>query len=178
MKFNASLTKQPRKKRYAMYNAALHEKRKMVFIHIGGELAKKLQRNSISPHKGDKVKILRGKFAGASGKIIEVDLKRVRLLVEGASTKKANGKEEFLPIHPSKVILLETDRKLGPKPSVLVKAAPTTPAHKAAAVTHAPAKPGVAPVHTKPAAAPATHASTHAATKPAHPAAATTPAPK
>ncbi len=159
MKFNASLTKQPRKVRLAMYNAGLHTKRKMVFIHVGGDLAKTLKRNSISPHKGDKVKILRGKFAGASGKIIEVDVKRVRLFIEGASVKKANGKEEFLPIHPSKVVLTETDRKAPstPKPSVLVKAAPATttkPVAVPAARAPAPAKPALTPVtQAKPAAA-------------------------
>jgi large subunit ribosomal protein L24 len=58
---------------------------------------------------GDVVRIMRGDFAGHEGKVVEVDLDRVRIHVEGVQIKKADGTPVYYPIHPSKVMIVKLD---------------------------------------------------------------------
>jgi large subunit ribosomal protein L24 len=48
---------------------------------------------------------MRGEFAGTEGKVLEVDLKKARILVEGVTTTKMDGTEVSVPIHPSNVMI-------------------------------------------------------------------------
>ncbi len=107
MKFNRLETKQPRKKRKALYQAPLHVKQKLAHIHLSKDLRKKMKARSLVAKKGDKVKVVRGEFRGREGKISEVDLRRMRLFVEGLVHKKQGGKEVPAAIHPSNCILVE-----------------------------------------------------------------------
>jgi large subunit ribosomal protein L24 len=50
---------------------------------------------------------MRGKFAGHEGKVLEVDLKKVAIKVDGATTTKADGTEVAVPIHPSNVMIVD-----------------------------------------------------------------------
>lgn len=50
---------------------------------------------------------MRGDFKGVEGKVVEVDLKRYRIHVEGVTHKKTNGTEVFYPLHPSNVMIVE-----------------------------------------------------------------------
>jgi large subunit ribosomal protein L24 len=100
---------QGRKQRKFRYTAPNHQRRKMVFVHIGKELRAKLStsRRSIQPRKGDKVKILRGDHKGHVGKIFEVDLSILKIYVEGANSRTAKGVEKLVPIDPSNLVILE-----------------------------------------------------------------------
>ena len=71
------------------------------------ELRAKLKKRSLPVRKGDKVKVLRGKFKKKEGKIVSVDLKKTRVFVEGCVLKKQGGKEVLAPIHPSNLLLVE-----------------------------------------------------------------------
>ncbi|MEM3519218.1 MAG: 50S ribosomal protein L24 [Candidatus Hadarchaeales archaeon] len=99
-------SKQPRKQRLAIYSAPFHIRRKLLSAPLSDELQKKHGRKSIPVRKGDRVKILRGDFAGLEGEVVRVDLKKSRIYVEAASTAKADGTQVLRPIHPSKVVLL------------------------------------------------------------------------
>jgi len=107
-------SKQPRKQRKALYNAPLHKLEKLVRCHLSKELRQKLGCRSARVKKGDKVKILRGRFKKHSGKVVEVDVANARIFVEGAVTtkeKKAKKSEAFTAIEPSNAMIIETDRK-------------------------------------------------------------------
>jgi len=112
MKFSNLVSHQPRKKRKALYEAGLGEGRKLIRAHLSKELREKSGRRSMAVRKGDKVKILKGKFAGISGKVTKVDLSDGEIEVEGAVTKKQGGKESFVRIKPNATIILETERKI------------------------------------------------------------------
>ncbi len=107
MKFNQSVTKQPRKKRKAMYNAPMHVKQRLLHLHLSKDLRKKFKTRSLVAKKGDKVKIMRGQFFKVEGKITEVDVEGTRIFVEGAIVKKQAGKEIPAAIHPSNCMLIE-----------------------------------------------------------------------
>ncbi len=101
---------QPRKQRRFLFRAPLHIRHKMMAAPLSKELRKELGRRSLPVRKNDVVKIVRGKFRGHEGKVIKVSLRRMRIYVEGATLKKADGKEVPYPIHPSKVIIVDVDR--------------------------------------------------------------------
>ena len=71
--------------------------------------------------KGDTVAVLSGKDKGKTGKILSVDRKRNMIVVDGVNIrhgfKKASGRNPGQkvsapgPMHPSKVILLDEDKK-------------------------------------------------------------------
>lgn len=100
---------QPRKQRKFRYNAPMHQRRKMVAVHVSKELKAKLgtKRRSVPAHKGDKVKVMRGGHRGHVGKIVEVELSDLKVYVEGYSQKNAKGIEKLMPVDPSNLLLLE-----------------------------------------------------------------------
>jgi len=49
--------------------------------------------------------IMRGDRKGSEGKVTQIDRKKYRLFVEGATREKVDGTTTFIPIHPSKVMI-------------------------------------------------------------------------
>jgi len=101
---------QPRKQRRFRARAPLHVRQKMVAATLSKELRKELGRRSLPVRKGDRVKIMRGKFRGKEGVVARVDLRRLKVFVEGMTIKKANGQEVLVPIDPSNLMIIEVDR--------------------------------------------------------------------
>lgn len=107
MPFSTSV--QPRKQRRSLYNAPLHLRRKLLNAKLSPELQKKLGVKRLPVRRGDTVMILRGDFKGVTGKVVRVDLKRVRIYVEGATRTNSRGQTVYYPIHPSKVMIVDVD---------------------------------------------------------------------
>lgn len=102
-------SKQPRKQRKALYQAPLHKRQKLVAAHLSKDLRKQLKRRSLSLRKGDEVKIMRGKFKKKTGKVERVDLKRLKIYINGITRKKVDGTEVKISIHPSNLMILKAD---------------------------------------------------------------------
>lgn len=100
-------SRQPRKQRRAYFNAPLHVRQKLISAPLSPELREKYGVRSLPVRKGDKVRIMRGDFKGHEGKVVKVDLRRLRIYVDGVTIKKADGTPVFRPIHPSKVMIIE-----------------------------------------------------------------------
>lgn len=100
---------QPRKQRLSLYKAPLHLRHKLLNAKLSPELSKKLGVKRLPVRRGDTVLILRGDFKGVTGKVVRVDLKRVRIYVEGATRTNSKGQTVYYPIHPSKVMIVEAD---------------------------------------------------------------------
>ncbi len=96
-------SKKPRKQRKFLYNAPLHVRRKMMSAPLSKELREKYNRRNFPLRKGDEVEVMRGKFRGKKGKVVEVDMKNFRIFIDGITTKKSTGELVRVPIHPSKV---------------------------------------------------------------------------
>jgi len=101
------MSKQPRKQRKRIYEAKLHQRHKFLKATLSKELRKKYGKRNLRVKKGDKVRIMRGKFAGHEGKVLEVDMKRCVIKVDGATVTKSDGSEVAVPIHPSNVMIVE-----------------------------------------------------------------------
>lgn len=100
---------QPRKQRKYRYNAPLHTKQKSFHVHLSTELQKKYGTRNIQVKSGDKVKIMRGKFAKKEGKVDGVNLKREKLFVSGLETIKKDGLKIPISLNPSNVMIVELD---------------------------------------------------------------------
>ena len=101
------MSKQPRKQRKRVYDAKLHQRHKFLHATLSKELREKYGKRAIRVRKGDKVKVMRGNYAGHTGKVLEVDMKKLVIYVDGVTVKKANGEEVAKPVHPSKVMIVE-----------------------------------------------------------------------
>lgn len=95
---------QPRKQRKFRFNAPHHIRSRFINSRLSEELTKKYGR-TVRVIVGDTVKVMRGDAAGTEGKVREIDVKREKIVVEGVSVAKADGKEEPRPIHPSNLMI-------------------------------------------------------------------------
>ncbi|MEM2874036.1 MAG: 50S ribosomal protein L24 [Candidatus Nanoarchaeia archaeon] len=97
----------PKKQRRYRTNAPLHLRHKMIAGHLSKELRLKYKKRSLPIRKGDKVKIMRGKFRGIIGDVEKVDLHRYKVFVKGAELQKKEGAPKVSrPIDPSKLMLV------------------------------------------------------------------------
>ena len=104
-----SRSKQPRKQRKSFFNAPLHLRHKLLTAPLSEKLKAELGIKRLPVRKGDVVRIMRGDWKGHEGKVTKVDLKRVRIYVEGVTIKKADGTPVLYPIHPSNVQIVKLD---------------------------------------------------------------------
>lgn len=100
-------SKKPRKQRKYVYNAPLHIRQKMTRVHLSPELRNKYGKRSVGIRKDDKVKILRGQFKGKTGKVVEVNMKKQRVNVEGIENIRKEGTKAFYPLQPSNLMITE-----------------------------------------------------------------------
>jgi len=101
-------SKQPRKQRKWLYKTSkLHERHRLLHVTLSKELREKYGKRSLRVRKGDKVRIMRGDFSGHEGKVLEVDMKKGIIKVDGATVTKADGTEVAVPIHPSNVMIID-----------------------------------------------------------------------
>jgi len=99
-------SKRPSKQRKALYQAPLHKKHELLSAHLSKELRKQMKKRSLPVRKGDEVKVMRGKFRGTVGKISKVNMKKLKVYIENLKRKKVSGEEVSVPIHPSKLLIV------------------------------------------------------------------------
>lgn len=99
-------TTSPRKQRKSLYQAPLHKRHKRFSAPLARELKTSHNTNSLPVRRGDTVRIMRGDRRGLEGKITRVDRKNYKILVEGVTREKVDGTTIPVPIHPSKVMIV------------------------------------------------------------------------
>ena len=107
-------SRKPRKQRKYLANAPLHIKKKFVSINLSKQLREKQGKKNIPVRKGDKVKVLRGKFKKKEGKITKVFLKQGKITMEGIQVKKRDRSNAVVKLQPSNLQITELntdDRK-------------------------------------------------------------------
>ena len=98
-------SKNPGKQRKYRAQAPNHIKRKMMSALLSKELRKQYDKRSLSLRKGDSVLVMRGNSKGSKGKITDVDMKEMKIKVDGVTIKKANGEKVQVFIEPSNVMI-------------------------------------------------------------------------
>jgi large subunit ribosomal protein L24 len=110
-KMTKTKSKHPRKQRKLLYTAPLHRRQKMMTAPLSEELQDKHGVTKLPVKVKDKVLILRGDFAYTKGEVTEIDLKRMRLFIDGVTIEKTDGTERFYPVHPSNVMITDLNLK-------------------------------------------------------------------
>ena len=96
----------PRKQRKSLYQAPLHKRYKRFSAPLAPKLKTSHNTNSIPVRTGDTVRIMRGDRKGLEGKVSLVNRKNYRIFVEGVTREKVDGTTIPVPIHPSKVMIV------------------------------------------------------------------------
>ncbi|MCX6749447.1 MAG: 50S ribosomal protein L24 [Candidatus Pacearchaeota archaeon] len=107
-------SRKPNKQRKYSANASLHLKRKFMSANLSKELRKKYGKRNFPLRKGDNVKIMRGKFRKKTGKILLVNMKKIKVEIEGIQMKKQDGSKTNIKFNPSALQITELnleDRK-------------------------------------------------------------------
>ena len=107
----ATTSRQPRKQRKARILAPKNRRRKMMASPLSRELR---ERNEFYPRrltvrKGDVVIVTRGGFGGHEGKVLDVDLKSMKVTVDGVVYQKADNTSIPKPIDPSNIEIIKLD---------------------------------------------------------------------
>ncbi|MBI2138521.1 50S ribosomal protein L24 [Candidatus Woesearchaeota archaeon] len=100
-------SKKRRKQRKFRYNAPLHIRKKFVASHLSRELRKKYAARSIGLRKGDKVKVMRGKFRDHQGEVMDISLAKGKVQVAGVEMTKKEGSKVPVLIDPSNLLIIE-----------------------------------------------------------------------
>ncbi len=100
-------SRQPRKQRKFVYNAPLHARQKLVSATLDKKLRKEFGKRSMGVRRGDEVLVMRGKYAGKIGKVVRVDLKKLRIYVENVKAKKPSGAEVDAALDASNVKIVK-----------------------------------------------------------------------
>ena len=99
----------PRKQRKALYTMPHHQRHKLLTAPLSRELREKLGIRNLPVRTGDRVRVMRGDYKGIEGKVIRVDRERGRVYIDTVTRKKVDGTTVHVPIHASKVMIVELD---------------------------------------------------------------------
>lgn len=102
-------SKQPRKQRKYRYNAPLHLRQKMLSAHLDKALHSEYKRRSMRIAAGDEVVVVRGEHQKKRGKVSEVNLKKLKIYVDGVTRKKISGQDVQIALDPSNVVITKLD---------------------------------------------------------------------
>jgi large subunit ribosomal protein L24 len=98
-------TTKPGKQRKRLYQAPLNERYKRFSAPLSSKLKESHGTNSVPVRNGDTVMIMRGDRKGSEGKVTQINRKKYRIFIEGATREKVDGTSIPVPIHPSKVMI-------------------------------------------------------------------------
>ena len=100
---NELISVKPRKQRKLLYKGDKRLQHKLLGAPLSDKLREKYGVRTIPVKNGDTVRISRGDFSGIEGKITEVNTEKRRLIIEGVTREKVSGTSTKVPIHASKV---------------------------------------------------------------------------
>lgn len=100
-------SKNPGKQRKYRIKSPLHIKQKFVKSHLSKELRKKYGKRSIGLRKGDKVRVMVGKFKKHESKVERISLKKTQIFVSGTEITKKDGSKKLAALHPSNLMIIE-----------------------------------------------------------------------
>lgn len=103
----------PDTERTKRYFAPLHKRKDFLHAHVSKDLRQKMNPRSraVLLHKGDKVRVLRGVARGKEARVLRVDYNKLKVYVEGISSRTARGREVPCALEPSNLMIIEISPK-------------------------------------------------------------------
>ena len=78
---------------------------------LSKELKVRFGVNAIEVRTNDIVRIMRGKFKKKEGKVVEINMKKKKIGIEGIQRSKTDGTKVNVLVHPSKVQIITFDEE-------------------------------------------------------------------
>jgi large subunit ribosomal protein L24 len=101
-----SRSTQPRKQRRVAFNASSFDRHRQLAVSLSRELRLRYKRRALPLRKGDTIRIISGKFKGTEDRrVSEVDMRTLRVTLDGVTIKKVDQKLKPLPIRVNNLIL-------------------------------------------------------------------------
>ena len=87
----------------------LHAKHKLLTVTLSKPLRERFNRRNLEVRKGDRVKIVSGKFKGVEGEVMNVNLRATKIYVDRVLMKKRDGTEVLRAMRPASLVLTDID---------------------------------------------------------------------
>ncbi len=100
-------SKQPRKQRKYRANAPLHIRHSLISANLNKELRRKYGKRNTPLRKDDNVKIMKGEFKGKTGRIEEINMKKLKIKISGITRTKKDGSKIEVWFDPSNLQIQE-----------------------------------------------------------------------
>jgi large subunit ribosomal protein L24 len=100
-----SSSRQPRRQRKAHFNLAPHQRHELFTIPLSRELRNRYHRRRLTVRKGDTVRVLAGSFVGREERVAKVDRRRMRIILDNVTLRKADKKLQQLPLNTGHLLL-------------------------------------------------------------------------
>src|SRR3989338_4538484 len=104
---------QPRKQRKYRHNAPNSTRQKLMSAHLSPELRKQHGKRSITLKANDIAKVMKGDFKGKTGKITEINTRKLAAYVEGAERTRRDGTKVMVPIKAANLMITELSAEGG-----------------------------------------------------------------
>ncbi len=95
-----------RSSRKKLYEMPVHRRKELVKAKVVKEAREELG-TRVVVKSGDTVRVMRGEFKGKEGKVVEVNRKEGTLAIEGVQRKNSQGKDVYIPVHASNVMVVK-----------------------------------------------------------------------
>lgn len=99
------MSTQPRKERRTLNNLPAHKNRAQIASHLDEPLLLKYNKRTVTLREGDTVRVLRGEYAGTSGKVLKVNTRTRKVTVDGITVAKAKATQVARPLDPSNLVI-------------------------------------------------------------------------
>ena len=83
-----------------------HQRDRMISAPLADSLRELYKKRTARIVKGDSVKVMRGEYKGVEGKVERINTELGTLNIEGVQREKIRGGQVKVPIHASKVMLI------------------------------------------------------------------------
>lgn len=103
------MSTQPRKERKALHNAPVHVRRARIASHLDEPLLLKYNTRSATLRVGDTVRVMRGEYAGTTGKVLTVNSRTGKVTVDGVTVSKAKQTQVARALDPSNLVITKLD---------------------------------------------------------------------
>lgn len=103
------MSTQPRKERRTLNNMPVHKNRAAIASPLDEPLLIKYDKRTATLRKGDTVRVMRGEYAGTTGKVLEVNTRTRKVTVDGVTVTKAKATQVARPLDPSNLLITKLD---------------------------------------------------------------------
>ncbi len=97
----------PTKQRKFRRNAPYHHRKKFVTAHLDESVQDRVGTRSLPVREGDEAEVMRGDWAGLSGRVEEIDYDRYKVYVDGIEREAVDGTDSRIALDPSNLKLVK-----------------------------------------------------------------------